>query len=163
VIGVDPGKSGALALLHLATGELKVEDVPVFRLKGKTSIDHYGLARIIDAWSPLNPVVFLEQVSSRPGEGHAGAFDFGRTYGLILGVLAGNFLRVELVSPSVWKAAMRVRGEKDVSRARASTLFPRHSALFARVKDDGRAEAALIALHGAQVLAGQSLENRTPE
>lgn len=152
VLGIDPGKRGALALLDVAAGTLEVEDVPTLTVRGKTVVDHYGLARIVDAWSPRNPVVFIEQVGSRPGEGHAGAFDFGRTCGLILGICSAHFLRVEYVTPAKWKAAMRVKGDKDESRQRACTLFPGQSALFARVKDDGRAEAALIASHGAQAL-----------
>jgi crossover junction endodeoxyribonuclease RuvC len=152
VLGIDPGKCGALALLDIAGGALEVADVPTLAIRGKTVIDHYGLARIVDAWATRNPVVFVEQVGSRPGEGHAGAFDFGRTCGLILGVLSANFLRVEFVTPSKWKADLKVKGDKDESRQRAATLFPRQSGLFARVKDDGRAEAALIAAWGAQTL-----------
>lgn len=41
---------------------------------------------------------------------------------------------------------------KDGSRARASELMPRHAGQWVRVKDDGRAEAALIALHGMREL-----------
>jgi coenzyme F420-reducing hydrogenase alpha subunit len=35
---------------------------------------------------------------------------------------------------------------KDASRAEAIRRWPGHAALFARVKDDGRAEDALIAV-----------------
>lgn len=152
VLGIDPGKRGALALLDKTTGALEIEDVPILTIRGKTVVDHYGLARIVDAWAPRNPLVAIELVGSRPGEGHAGAFDFGRTCGLILGVCAANFLRVEYVTPAKWKAAMGVKGDKDESRQRAATLFPRQSGLFARVRDDGRAEAALIAAWGAHAL-----------
>lgn len=149
VLGVDPGKTGALALL-LPDSALLVEDVPVFKIGSKTTVDHYALARIIDNWSTQKPVVWLEQVGTRPGEGAVGAFDFGRTYGILLGVCAAHFLTVNLVTPASWKAAMKVKGDKDESRAAACTIFPRQSALFARKKDDGRAEAALIAAYGAR-------------
>jgi crossover junction endodeoxyribonuclease RuvC len=152
VLGIDPGKRGALALLDVTAGALEVEDVPTLTIRGKTVIDHYALARIVDAWSPRNPVVFIEQVGSRPGEGHAGAFDFGRTCGLILGVCAASFLRIEFVTPATWKRSHKLGPDKDQARLRAATLFPRHSGLFARVKDDGRAESALIAAYGAQAL-----------
>lgn len=149
VLGVDPGKTGALALLR-ADGSLLVEDVPVFKIGSKTTIDHYALARIVDNWSTHKPVVWLEQVGTRPGEGAVGAFDFGRTYGILLGVCAAHFLTVNLVTPASWKAAMKVKGDKDESRAAASTMFPHQSVLFARKKDDGRAEAALIAAYGVR-------------
>ena len=39
-------------------------------------------------------------------------------------------------------------GAKDAARAEAIRRWPNNAALFARVKDDGRAEAALIAVAG---------------
>jgi crossover junction endodeoxyribonuclease RuvC len=113
-------------------------------------IDHYALARLIDAWAPLNPQAWVEQVATRPGEGAVGAFSFGKSYGLVLGVLAAHFIKIEHVTPASWKTALKVKGDKDVSRQRASALFPTYSGLWARVRDDGRAEAALIAYYGAQ-------------
>jgi crossover junction endodeoxyribonuclease RuvC len=57
----------------------------------------------------------------------------------------------------VWKRALGVKGDKDVSRQRASALLPRHSGLWLRKKDDGRAEAALIAYYGAaQTISSQA-------
>jgi crossover junction endodeoxyribonuclease RuvC len=40
---------------------------------------------------------------------------------------------------------MRVTADKDTARTRAIELWPSHAQLFARKKDHGRAEAALIA------------------
>jgi hypothetical protein len=49
------------------------------------------------------------------------------------------------VTPATWtKAVGRVAG-KDASRMRAMELFPSKADLFKRAKDDGRADAALIA------------------
>ena len=152
VLGIDPGKTGALALYNAAGDTLSVEDVPLLDVGSKRVVDHYGLARIVDAWcKDAAPTVYLELVGSMPGEGHAGAFDFGQTAGLLRGVCAAHFLRIEMVTPAKWKRALGVKGDKDVSRQRASTLFPKHSGLFARKKDDGRAEAALIAYYGASL------------
>jgi crossover junction endodeoxyribonuclease RuvC len=39
-------------------------------------------------------------------------------------------------------------GAKDAARAEAIRRWPSHASLFARVKDDGRAEAALIGVAG---------------
>lgn len=149
VLGIDPGKTGALALLEPGGG-LTVLDVPTLKVGTKTVVDHYALARQIDAWAPHNPVVYLEQVGTRPGEGAVGAFDFGHTFGLLKGICSAHFLPIELVLPQVWKKAMAVKGDKDVSRQRASQLMPKHSHNWPLKKHDGRAEAGLIALYGAQ-------------
>lgn len=146
ILGIDPGLYGALALYDI-DGSLEIVDVPTLSLK-KRVIDEYALARIIDDWSGRVREVWLEQVGTRPGEGAVGAFTFGRGYGLIRGICAASFLPIMDVTPATWKAAMKVRGDKDASRAKASALFPRHGALWPLKKHDGRAEAALIARHG---------------
>lgn len=146
ILGIDPGLSGALALLDV-DGSLEVVDMPTLQLK-KRVIDEYALARIIDDWAGRVREVWLEQVATRPGEGAVGAFTFGRGYGLLRGICAANFLTIIDVTPQTWKRALRVPAEKDGARAAASRVFPRHAGMWARVKDDGRAEAALIARHG---------------
>lgn len=162
VLGIDPGLTGALAVYCPETGDLKVTDVPVYRLpKGKTTkayVDLMSLGRIVDdgiAGEPP-PVVWIERVGSMPGQGIASSFDFGRTTGILLGVCAAHFLRIEQVTPQVWKKALRVPASKDGARARASQIFPRYAHEWARAKDDGRAEAALIAYYGAHKSAGEA-------
>lgn len=160
IIGVDPGLTGALALYEPDTGRLHVEDVPIFVLKrGKSNKKHVDLmsaSRIVDNFVGLqpgvSPIAFIEKVGARPGEAPAYAFDFGRTTGILLGLCAAHFLRIEQVTPQRWKRALAVPAAKDGARARASQYFPRYSHLWARAKDDGRAEAALIAFYGAQTL-----------
>ena len=44
-----------------------------------------------------------------------------------------------------WKAALNLSSAKSASREQASLTFPDDAAQWARVKDDGRAEAALLA------------------
>jgi crossover junction endodeoxyribonuclease RuvC len=92
---------------------------------------------------------FDEGVGARPGEGAVGAFAFGRAKGVIEGVLAAAGVPVTFVSPPAWKRAVGLTlASKDAARAAAIRLWPGHAELFARVKDDGRAEAALIAAAG---------------
>lgn len=151
ILGIDPGLSGALALYDV-DGLLEIVDIPTLQLKTKRVVDEYALARIVDAWSGRIREVWLEQVGTRPGEGAVGAFTFGRGYGVLRGICAANFLPIVDVTPAAWKGAMKVRGNKDESRLRASALLPRHAHLWPLKKHDGRAEAALIALHGLNQL-----------
>jgi crossover junction endodeoxyribonuclease RuvC len=157
ILGIDPGLSGALALFTPTTGALTVFDVPTFTLgrngKSKREVDTVELARLIDAAGPIAHA-FVEQVGAMPGQGVSSVFAFGKVYGLLLGVLAANFIPHSLVPPQRWKRALSVPAEKDGARARASQLMPAHAGLWCRVKDDGRAEAALIAYYGATQEAG---------
>ncbi len=89
---------------------------------------------------------------SSPQEGAVGAFAFGRSRGVIEGVMAALGLPVTFLTPSCWKRAVGIppgkTGAKDAARSEAIRRWPTKAALFARVRDDGRAEAALIAVAG---------------
>ena len=154
VLGVDPGLSGAIALFTPATGALIAFDTPTLSLarngKAKREPDATELARLIDAAGPIAHA-YVEQVGAMPGQGVSSVFAFGKVFGLVLGIIAANFIPVTLVAPVKWKRALNVPAEKDGARARASQLMPAHAGLWSRCKDDGRAEAALIAFYGATV------------
>ena len=148
IIGVDPGLSGAVAFLDPLRGQLNVEDMPTLLASGtgRRSVDAAGLARMLRGWRTDH--AYVEQVSAMPGQGVSSMFSFGRSYGVVLGVLAALEVPVTLVQPRVWKQALRVPAAKDGARARASQLLPRHTAAWPLAKHDGRAEAALIAFWG---------------
>lgn len=150
-VGIDPGLDGAIAAWEGPGEPIAVADMPTYQMGKKRVLDVLGLARAVDnIVRERRATVYLEFVSSSPQMGVASAFKFGEGYGALQGVLAANFLSVVKVTPSTWKRAMKVTGNKDECRAAAAAMFPEQSALFARKKDDGRAEAALIAVYGAR-------------
>lgn len=160
VIGLDPGNGGAIAFLTLSPDgrplDLEIIDMPVGRVGSRSRVDEYAVAREIDARmkddaEPFDAAV-IEQGGVRPQNGRVGAATFWMGVGVLHGVLAAHFIPIELTTSAAWKRALRVTGDKDASRMRASSIFPRWASLWARKKDHGRAEAALIALHGANRL-----------
>ena len=160
VVGIDPGLNGALALYDPASGSLDVRDMPTLVLPkasgGKrTELDLYALARIVDEWSPQPLRAFIEQVGPTPQMGVTSSFSFGGSFWAVRMAVAAHFIPTEMVSPQVWKRALNVKagaGKSDAVRARASALLPEHSGRWLRSKDEGRAEAAMIALYGARQL-----------
>lgn len=152
ILGIDPGLSGALA--YIDGGSVRVYDMPTLTLsrggKTKREPDLAELARIICDIEKKPAVAYVEQVASMPGQGVSSVFAFGKTYGGILGVLACAGIRTELVPPATWKRWHKIAAGsgKDASRAKAKNLYPQHAGLFARAKDDGRADATLIAAYG---------------
>ena len=100
----------------------------------------------------------LRKLGARPGQGVSSMFNFGKSYGICLGVSAGLKLPTTTVTPVVWQRALKVEKGKDGNRLRAVQTFPNFSNLFARKKDDGRADAALIAYWGA-VFFSDNVEN----
>ena len=93
---------------------------------------------------------WIEDVHSMPRQGVASAFKFGRAFGTVIGVVGGAGIPINYVTPGKWKRALGLSSDKTACRRRAQELWPQQAHLFARVKDDGRAEAALIALYGSR-------------
>lgn len=155
VMAVDPGLTGALALYDSTTHALQVEDMPTTAgLRKKLTLDLQSLLGAVDRFATFADVCVVEQVGGIPKQG--GQFRFGYVAGAIdmAAVAAGK----ELVKwgAAQWKARAGLPTLKDraarktAARELAMKIFPAHAALFSRVKDDGRAEAALIAWTYAQ-------------
>lgn len=87
-----------------------------------------------------------------PKDGPVQAFSFGKSAGAIeMGAVFSGGKRV-LVRPSIWKTQLGLTGQdKSASRNLAARLFPAYSEFFKRVKDDGRAEAVLLAYYGSRL------------
>lgn len=145
-MGVDPGCYGALVLL-VDDKIVDCADMPIVKIRrGKTDkaeVDGHAL-RIIVSAEPVD-VMVVEQVGGMTGQSASAAFNFGRAAGAVEYTGTALELRVERVAPITWKKALKVNPGKDGSRFMAMRLWPASAHLFARKKDDGRAEAALIA------------------
>lgn len=146
ILGVDPGCYGALGSLDNGRWH-SVIDMPILKVRrGKTDkaeVDGYALAEIMRQLAP--DIVIVEQVGGMTGQSASAGFNFGRAAGAPEYVAKALAIRVEMVAPVTWKKALRVNPGKDGSRAMAARLWPHAAQHFARKKDDGRAEAALIA------------------
>jgi crossover junction endodeoxyribonuclease RuvC len=108
----------------------------------------YLLADELRLYNVFGTRAVVELVNAMPGQGVTSMFAFGHAFGLACGVLAGMGIPCELITPAKWKRDLKVNPGKDGSRLMAMTLWPEHAGEFKRVKDDGRAEAALIAKWG---------------
>ena len=173
VIGVDPGAHGALALIVGGT-LVAVEDMPVITVKGgpdrlvftkdgtparRHSIRHRISAGLIanllaswqEDWGGVDHV-FLEQVHAHRDDSAASAFTFGRSTGEVVGVVSALRIPLTEVPPQRWKTRMGCDSDKKKSLARIRALFPNALRFFDRVKDEGRAEAALIGVYGSYIL-----------
>lgn len=145
VIGIDPGMTGALALYDADGFPLQIEDMPV--VNGE--VNGWELNAILRRWTHAQAVI-VEQVSAMPRQGVSSTFKFGKGYGMILGAATGLGFKLGMVTPVRWTKHYNVGSDKGLHRQRAMELFPQQAEMFKRVKDDGRADAALIAKWGAE-------------
>jgi crossover junction endodeoxyribonuclease RuvC len=158
IVGIDPGLAGALAFLDPAISTVETFDIPTHVLarggKQRREIDIAGLIGILAVRRVDH--AFIEAVGAMPGQGLSSTFSFGKTYGIVLGTVVSRNIPISLVAPVKWKRAMGVGRSKDGCRARASQLLPAHADQWRLRRNDGRAEAALIALYGARALGGSA-------
>ncbi len=154
VLGIDPGLSGALALYNTSEGTVDIIDMPVLEIvrngKKKREVSAQALANQLVGRNVT--AAFLERVNAMTGQGVTSVFSFGRSSGIVEGVLAAYDIPTTLVTPQAWQKVVGQRAGKDGSRERAMQLFPAQADLFQRKKDDGRSDAVLIAYYGAKSL-----------
>ena len=152
ILGIDIGACGAIATLTPEGELLEIFDMPVLNdgPSGRRAVNPPLLAEIV--FKSHASKAYVELVGARPGEGAVGAFAFGRSRGVVEGVLGACAVAAAHIAPASWKRAVGLpagrQGAKDAARSEAIKRWPAKAALFARVKDDGRAEAALIAVAG---------------
>lgn len=155
IVGVDPGARGALAIMSVDGQLLRLIDMPVVEVKVgkamKTRVSPELLAHELRAYMG-EAHAWVEQVTAMPGQGVSSMFAFGESFGIVKGVMAGLSIKISTVTPGRWKKAMEINASKDGSRAKALAMWPHFAEALKRVKDDGRAEAALIAEYGRRLL-----------
>jgi crossover junction endodeoxyribonuclease RuvC len=146
VLGCDPGKKGAIALIDGAQ-LLAVFDMPVVALKRGTKVCCHSLndqlAALFFEHGPIDLAV-LETVHATPQMGVTSAFDFGRSSGVVEMALVARGVRLEQVQPAAWKKALGLDADKNSSLALARAKWPGSDA-FSLQKHEGRAESSLIA------------------
>ena len=146
-LAIDIGRTGALALFDTVGRLIEVADIPVLEdgPAARPTINGPLLATIVRRWAPTCAVV--EHVAARPGEAPSGAFAFGRSRGVIEGVLAAQGVPIVFRTPAWWKRRVGIpagRDMKDMARSQAIARWPDRADLFARKLDHDRAEACLI-------------------
>lgn len=143
IIGIDPGLGGGIAVVGRMGNLIYAVNTPVFKIKGKTVLDIYAVAKLLAEYRLADRAV-IEQVGAMPGQGVTSMFNFGFSTGVLHGALAALEIQIVQVTPQTWKKHMRLPADKDAARRLAKSLWPK-ATCFDRVKDDGVAEAALIA------------------
>ena len=150
-VGIDPGLSGAVAVLHPTYDDISVFDTPTVKTARRNEFDLRAMREILKQYNSPETMVIVEAVHSMPRQGVASSFNFGAGYGMWLGLLVGLEIPYVTVTPQRWKSAMHIPAgsAKGESYLRACSLFPAATGLLAKTKD-GRADALLLAAYGRQ-------------
>ena len=138
-LGIDPGRQGALAVMDYHGMTVETQDMP-----DTISGLHDLLLRLPAVVSAMVETPFYPRMV-----GTKTVAVMAENFGALKSALLWREIPTFECRPAEWKKALGLSPNKDESRAKASQFFPTCSGQWSRKKDDGRAEAALIAWYGA--------------
>ena len=134
-IGIDPGKTGAMAILDNKGKYINILD-----------FGQEGLMPALIDYAPVVKFAYLEKVHSVPGQGVVSTFSFGENFGWWQGVLGSLGIPYTTSRPQDWmkKYSLQKSSASDKPGLEvARKLFP--EAPLRLKKHHNRADALLIA------------------
>jgi crossover junction endodeoxyribonuclease RuvC len=142
-LGIDPGKSGAIAAIRFT------ESGPATCRLSETPADVCQF--ILDVSTMDQCFAIVEKVHAMPKQGVSSSFRFGQSFGWLQGVLDAYKIPYEFAPPQKWQRAMGclTGGDKNVSKAAAQRLWP-HAKITHAIAD-----AMLIAEYCRRVKCGE--------
>lgn len=144
IAGIDPGLTGAIAF-YVNGNSFSIFDLPV--VNGKLdAANFYDILLYRDGCCHA----FVERAGPQPVQGVKAAYKTGEVFGTILGVLMASRIPTTVVSSTAWKKYFGLSSDKEAAREKIIQTWPSMAKYFARKKDHNRAEAALIAIYGAE-------------
>jgi len=140
VIGIDPGKKGALALIN------GLDNIEIYDFPNSFSLFY----QIIKKWDEQFNIkaVVLEKVGPLAVQGKKAAFTFGQNAGVLEGVLIGMELSYQLVPPKEWQKVVNKRDGRTPKERASNTVRKLFPHLNIPETKDGRADALLMAYYG---------------
>ena len=138
IIGIDPGVSGAIALFDMTDKRVTCHDLP------DTTA---GLHSLVSSFPPVIGAM-VEKPFYPKVIGVKNVARIAEAYGKIISTLAWRGIPMRETRPVEWKAALNLSSHKSASRELAGLFFPDDADQWKRVRDDGRAESALLAWYG---------------
>jgi len=150
-ISIDGGLNGAIVVL---IGEVILEKIKmpiVSTTKGKNEYDVTAIIEILNRYP--DALIVIEKAQAMPKLGTVQAFNFGKNYGIMLGVFTALKRRYFIVHSKTWQTEMfRDMNYKDTKQASviaAQRLFPGEDFTAterSKKQHDGITDALLLAV-----------------
>ena len=143
-IGIDPGKSGGIAVITDKT--VQTHNCP------RTVEEMATLISIcLNDVAAYRTKVLLEKVWAFPTDGRAGSFTFGENYGQWQGILASHELEPVLVTPKMWQSHFDIKKglKKDVRKRILKQIAIKKCPSTKKITLK-TADALLIAIYGIE-------------
>ncbi len=154
LLGIDPGKRGALVLMPIEAGDAPIKSWLLESVYEGT-VDFKWLVGSHDVVS-----IWVEKAQSMPQQNAASMFKYGRDYGRLLGWIESIGIEYHLVAPQTWTKEMHRGTDEKLPKAKslqiARRIFPDVPLvpLGCRKPHDGIVDALLIAEYGRRMTYG---------
>ena len=152
VIGIDPGKSGALAAMT-QDGYVAILVMPIAGkdIDAVAISDWFKALLLSKKYMPMT--VYIEKVHAMPTQGVTSMYTFGFGVGLLYGIVATLGLPLQIVDPKVWQKSILSFTTKDKNAAidyvrRAYPDIALTATVRSRKPHSGIADAICIAQYG---------------
>lgn len=140
-VGIDPGKSGGIALIPQCGCSCKAFIMPL--KDGVIDI------QAIDKQVFSITLAVIENVHAFPGQGVVSTFTFGKMYGMLLGWLEMRYAKYVVVDPRKWKNRILdgTTKDKEAAISYAKETYPDVDLTPGRIRTphDGIADAVCMA------------------
>ncbi len=150
VIGIDPGINGGVAWYIVGLEEYGCIPMPATR---KQLYDE------LNKFSDYTMTAVVEKIASRPGQGVASMFKFGKGVGEILGILTALGAEIHEPTPQAWKKVVLAGTDKSKNAAIqvAENLYPNINLVLPRCRKphDGMADAVCLMHYGRVATNGK--------
>lgn len=181
VIGIDPGLDGGIASIELGSIGEPV-NVVVIRMPtkpgpaGRRDVDGCEVSAFLEDVNYHGTIlsVAVESVHSMPRQGVTSAFNFGKGYGKILGIIESLEISLQEPTPVQWQklvlAGMKTKATKSKRRDKNTSIrfvlnqFPKVNLKAtdrSKTLHDGMAEAICLAEYARRTIL-QPLGGRLP-
>jgi len=155
-IGVDNGLNGALAAIEPSyVHELNV--MPT--IKSTKNKQEYNIHEVVEFFSRYpNATVIIEKAHAMPKLGSVQAFNFGKGFGTMMGIVAALKMKYHIVHAKTWQKEMfkdiNYTDTKQASAIVAQRIFPKldfTATERSKKIHDGMTDAILIAEYGQRM------------
>ena len=152
IVGIDPGFSGAIAVIDDEEGFIGATAMPITEGNKRTYLD---IREIVAQLKCINPdLVIIEEVGSMPKQGVVSVFRFAEQFGILQGICNALGFSYQLIKPQIWKKEILAgfpKGDKSNSIRYINRVYPQVNLLptpKCKKQSDGFADALCLAIYG---------------
>lgn len=162
IFGVDNGLKGGIAICN-EKGEL-LHAVIMPTLEGK-ELDRPHICAFFNMWKP--EWLGLEKAQAMPKQGVCSMFNYGKGYGVFLGIATALNIKMILLPPQTWQKVMLAGQNRSDTKLAAYNAcqclwpgFDFRATARCTTFHSGKVDAALIATYTARWAANQINPNQ---